>query len=75
MAAPHVSAAAALVIATRRLGSRPSPRAVETRLEDTARDLGPAGYDTRYGHGLIDAAAAIDPEVAISARTRRMMRG
>lgn len=73
MAAPHVSATAALVIATRRLGRRPSPRAVETHLEDTARDLGAPGYDTRYGHGLIDAAAAIDPAVQVSGRTRRMM--
>lgn len=61
MAAPHVSAAVALILATRRLGRRPSPARVERRLEQTARDLGPAGYDRRYGWGLIDAAAAIDP--------------
>jgi serine protease len=61
MASPHVAATAALIIATKRLGPRPSPQAVEQRLEQTARDLGPPGPDNRYGAGLIDAAAAIDP--------------
>ena len=59
MATPHVSAAAALVIATGVLGRRPSPDAVEKRLEATARDLGPPGRDSRYGYGLVNAAAAI----------------
>src|SRR4051794_38613676 len=58
MAAPHVSAAAALVIASGVLGPDPSPRAVEARLKATARDLGARGYDTRYGAGLVNAAAA-----------------
>jgi serine protease len=61
MASPHVSATAALIIATGRLGPDPSPEAVEQRLEGTAHDLGPAGYDERYGFGLIDAAAALRP--------------
>src|SRR5688572_25629241 len=39
MAAPHVSATAALVIASGVLGEDPSPRAVETHLKATARDL------------------------------------
>jgi serine protease len=59
MAAPHVSGLAALLIASRRLGARPTPAAVERHIELTARDLGPPGYDVRYGHGLIDAAAAL----------------
>ena len=59
MAAPHVAGVAALLIASNRLGSRPSPAAVEQRIEQTARDLGPPGFDVRYGHGLIDAAAAL----------------
>jgi serine protease len=63
MASPHVSATAALIIATRRLGSKPSPGAIEARLKETSRDLGPTGYDRRYGSGLIDTAAAIDPNV------------
>lgn len=61
MAAPHVSATAALLIATHRLGKHPSPSAVAARLRQTARDLGPDGYDTRYGYGLVDAAAALRP--------------
>jgi hypothetical protein len=28
-------------------------------IERTARDAGAPGYDVRYGHGLIDAAAAL----------------
>jgi serine protease len=62
MASPHVAATAALIIATKVLGERPSPAAIEQRLKATARDLGPDGYDTRYGAGLIDAAAAIRPQ-------------
>ena len=59
MAAPHVSAIAALLIGTERLGDHPRPGRVATQLKRTARDLGPEGYDTRYGHGLVDAAAAL----------------
>jgi serine protease len=61
MAAPHVSAIAALVIASGVVGSHPTPGQVERQIERTARDLGPAGYDRRYGHGLVDAAAATRP--------------
>ena len=61
MAVPHVSAAAALVIATGVAGEDPTPTRVERRLKQTARDLGRKGYDTRYGWGLVDAAAATDP--------------
>jgi serine protease len=63
MAAPHVSATAALVLASRVLGSRPTPAAIASRLERTARDLGPAGRDNRYGWGLLDAGAATAPPV------------
>jgi serine protease len=66
MAVPHVSATAALVIAGGVLGADPTPDAIERRLEMTARDLGPAGYDTRYGYGLINAAAATDPAVPVT---------
>jgi serine protease len=61
MAAPHVSATAALVIASGVLGSEPSARQLEQRLKATARDLGDPGPDARYGAGLVDAAAATDP--------------
>jgi serine protease len=56
MAAPHVSAVAALVIATNRLGPNPSPSLVEKHLEATAR---PTDRPDRYGAGLVDAAAAL----------------
>jgi serine protease len=59
MASPHVSGIAALVIATGRLGPNPTPDAVQRHLEATARDLGPPGFDTSYGYGLVDAAAAL----------------
>lgn len=59
MAAPHVSAAAALVIASGVIGSDPSPAAVERQLKATARDLGSGGPDSRYGWGLLDAARAV----------------
>ena len=61
MAVPHVTAAAALVIATGTAGANPSPAAIEHRLESTARDLGRPGYDQDYGWGLVDAAAATAP--------------
>ena len=61
-AAPHVTAAAALVVATMRArGGKPTPAAVQDRLQASARDIGAPGYDTRYGYGLLDAAAAVAP--------------
>ena len=61
MAAPHVSAAAALVIASGILGPDPTPRAVQERLQATAIDGGVPGYDEAYGSGRLDAAGATDP--------------
>jgi serine protease len=55
MAAPHVSAAAALLY---RQGIT-SPAAVQRALEQTAEDLGPAGRDDEYGHGLIRPSEAL----------------
>ena len=60
-AAPHVTAAAALVIATKSAGANPSPAEVAEHLKSTARDMGAPGPDARYGHGLLDAAAAAAP--------------
>ena len=60
-AAPHVTGLVALVLASRVLGSRPTPRQVERHLERTARDLGKPGRDRYYGAGLIDATAATAP--------------
>jgi serine protease len=61
MAAAHVSAVAALVIASGVVGRNPAPTRVLRRLRTTARDLGLA--ETRQGAGLIDAAAATDPSL------------
>jgi serine protease len=61
MASPHVAAAAALLIASGRIGKHPSADAVAARLEQTAYDLGPVGYDTRYGYGEVQPAAALAP--------------
>ncbi|MFY0570455.1 S8 family serine peptidase [Archangium lansingense] len=57
MAAPHVSAVAALV-----WSARPSLTATEVRvlLERTAKDLGDTGRDPSYGYGLVQAKAALD---------------
>jgi serine protease len=63
MACPHVSAIAALIVATKVLGPDPKPQAIEARIKQTARDLGPPGPDRRYGYGLVDAAAAINPGI------------
>ena len=60
-AAPHVAAAAALVIASRVIGPNPSPARVLDRLRATSHDLGPPGFDSSFGAGLLDAAAATTP--------------
>jgi serine protease len=65
MAAPHVSATAALVVASGVLGPNPTPGQIERRLETTAHDLGVPGHDPHYGWGLIDAAAATDPAIPV----------
>ncbi len=56
MAAPHVSAAAALV-----LSLRPNlcPDAVAALLFQTADDLGSPGWDPYYGYGLVNAYRAV----------------
>jgi serine protease len=63
MAAPHVTATAALVIASGVLGSRPTPDQIVCRIKATARDLGLPGPNRVYGAGLVDAAAATSPLV------------
>jgi len=61
MAAPHVSAIAALVIASGVIGRHPTPAQVIARLRATARKLGGGGDQALYGAGLVDAAAATAP--------------
>jgi serine protease len=61
MATPHVSAAAALVIASGVLGAHPTPAQLTARLRATARKLGGGGDERLYGAGLLDAGAATAP--------------
>jgi serine protease len=61
MAAPHVAAVAALVIASGVLGRHPTPDRVLARIEATAQQLGPSKPNTSYGYGLVDAGAATAP--------------
>jgi serine protease len=61
MAAPAVSATAALVIASGVLGSHPTPAQVLARLEQTAQPLGDGRPNAEYGYGLLDAGAATAP--------------
>jgi serine protease len=63
MAAPHVAAVAALVIASGVIGRDPSPDRVLTRLEQTAVTLGGSKPNHDYGNGLVDAGAATSPLV------------
>lgn len=52
--APHVSAVAGLLA-----GKGLSNREIRKRIECTAIDLGARGYDSRHGHGRVDAYAAV----------------
>jgi serine protease len=55
MAAPHVSGFAALLIQQ----GITSPAAIEAAMKRYAVDLGPAGRDNEYGHGLINPRASL----------------
>ena len=55
MATPHVSGVAAMMMQQ----GITRPAAIEAALEQTAIDLGTPGRDTSFGHGLIDARAAL----------------
>jgi serine protease len=61
MAAPHVSATAALLLASGLLGPAPTPETVLARLQATVIDAGAPGPDVIYGAGRLDAAGATDP--------------
>ena len=58
MAAPEVSAAAAMVIASGVIGRHPTPARILTRLESTAQSLGGAKPNGNYGYRLLDIGAA-----------------
>jgi serine protease len=61
MAAPHVAAAAAMVIASGVIGRHPSPDQILRRLEQTAQPLGGSQPNRNYGWGLVDIGAATAP--------------
>jgi serine protease len=61
MAVPHVSATAALIIASGVLGPHPTPDQIEARLKATAQHLGTPSPNRQFGYGLLDAGAATAP--------------
>jgi serine protease len=61
MAAPHVAATVALIIASGVLGHHPTPAQITARLRATATKLGGGGDERLYGAGLVNAAAATAP--------------
>jgi serine protease len=54
MATPHVAATAALAWS---LAPQLSSAEIRHAIEAAAHDLGPPGFDTRYGNGSLDALA------------------
>ncbi|MDE3131742.1 MAG: S8 family serine peptidase, partial [Acidobacteriota bacterium] len=58
MAAPAVSAAAAMVIASGVIGRHPTPTQILNRLEATADPLGLGQPNNAYGYGLVNIGAA-----------------
>ena len=56
MAAPHVTALAALLLSSE---TTLTPETLYQRIRETADDLGPTGHDEEYGYGLINPLAAL----------------
>lgn len=56
MATPHVTGLAALLMTE---GTYTALSQIKSRIENTCEDLGSAGYDATFGHGLINANTAI----------------
>jgi len=54
--APHVVGVVALLLS---VNPSLSPAGVRRALDSTATDLGRAGYDKRFGYGLVNACAAV----------------
>jgi len=57
MAAPHVAAAAALLLEE---NQHLSPSEIKTALEQNADDMGPPGWDNVYGWGRVNIEKALD---------------
>jgi subtilisin family serine protease len=71
MATPHVAGVAALVYAN---GVR-DPDALREVLTSTASDLGDKGWDTVYGHGLVNPVAALGQRAPREARNGKNPQG
>ena len=69
MAAPAVSAAAAMVIASGVLGPKPTPDQILARLEQTATPLVGSVPSPRYGYGLLNIGAATSRTVPVTTTT------
>jgi serine protease len=61
MASPHVAAVATLVVAKHGAGTLTADE-VYSVLTNSALDLGAAGFDSVYGHGLVQAADGVNGE-------------
>ncbi|TVQ99214.1 MAG: hypothetical protein EA403_13340 [Spirochaetaceae bacterium] len=72
MATPHVAGVAALLYAVE---PGLNQAAVYSILRATARDLGAPGWDKYYGHGLVDAQAALEYLVNLRRRIPRAPMG
>lgn len=57
MSAPYVSGAIAILLS---LHPGLAPEEVRSRLLSSCDDLGPLGYDNKYGHGLLDVKKMLD---------------
>ncbi|AKQ70415.1 Subtilisin J [Myxococcus hansupus] len=62
MATPYVSGVAALLFSAYPAAT---PDQVKHALLSSAKDLGPAGYDEDYGHGLVQARLALETLAAM----------
>jgi serine protease len=70
MASPEVAGTAALLIASRVIGRRPTPLQILQRLEQTATPLGAGKPNHAYGYGLVNAGAATS-RLAVAASPKR----
>ena len=66
MAAPHISGVAALLFSAGYSGAD-----IPKIIENSATDLGSAGYETEYGYGLIDAEKAMQTEISGTLKINR----
>ncbi len=63
MATPHVSAIAAMY---KLQDPSRTPAQIEALIRSNAKDLGPAGWDSAYGCGLVEAYRTINSTVALN---------